>query len=464
MGTRDIGGVAAAKPANTGTADSLSLGQSDASKKLALLGGTPCRTAEPKQYPVFSEASKQHVGRLLDQGVALGLSKAQPEIGAIERALADYHGVPWALGTSTGHGALHAALIGLELTAGDEIITSPYSWGVSVSCILHNNCIPTFADVIEGTGLLDPASVSERLTERTRGILVPHIFGNPADMTALCDIAVKHDLKIIEDGSQAHAARHRGQIVGSFGDASGFSANGVKPIAATEAGFMLAKKDATYWNAVVSTQHSGMGESPGRASELGFPDDLRNTIDALIYTYRLTPVNAALLLGSLERVEADNDVRRRHLGLLRGGLAQVSSISIPELLHDGDESAVHQVILRFHPEAAGVSKETYMAAVKAEGLFCHNYLGRPLNKAPRLSPEWRGPRVMWTENLKRAKYDPTKVDVPHAENQIRDHFHLTWNYVDYDPAFIDGIVDVFAKLEENLDDLREHDRVQTKSS
>jgi dTDP-4-amino-4,6-dideoxygalactose transaminase len=435
--------------------------RSDVATELALLGGIPCRRPEPKQYPVYTDEAKRHVARLLDEGVALGLSKAQPEIGAIERALADFHGVPWALGTSTGQGALHAALIGLELTAGDEVITSPYSWGVSVSCILHNNCIPIFADVTEGLGLLDPESVKERLTPRTAAILVPHIFGNPADMTAVCAIAAEHGLRVIEDGSQAHGARHRDRIVGSFGDASGFSANGVKPIAATEAGFMLARDDDTYWRAVVSTQHSGMGESPGRASEPGFPDELRATIDALIYSYRLSPVNAALLLGGLQRMEADNDVRRRHLQLLREGLEPLSSVSIPDLLHDGDRSAVHQVVLRFHADAAGVRKRTYMDAINAEGLFCHDYLGQPLNRAPRLSPEWRGPRVMWTENLRRAKYDPTKVEVPHAENQIKNHFQLTWNYIDYDPEFIRRMVDVFVKVEENLAALRAYEWRQT---
>lgn len=426
--------------------------------QLALLGGTPCRRPEHKQYPVFSAEAKAHVARLLDEGVALGLSKAQPEIGAAETALAEFHGVPWALGTSTGQGALQAALIGLELTAGDEVMTSPYSWGVSVSCILHNNCVPTFADVIEGTGLLDPESVRDRITERTSAILVPHIFGNPADMTAVDEIAREHGLALIEDGSQAHGARHRGGIVGSFGDAAGFSANGVKPIAATEAGFMLTKHDDVYWKAIVSTQHAGMGENPGRASEPGFPDDLRDAVDSLIYTYRLTPVNAVLLVAGLERMEADNDVRRRHLELLRDGLDDVPSVSIPPLLHEDDASAVHQVILRFDRELTGVGKETYMKALIAEGLFCHNYLSQPLNRSPRLSPDWRGPRVMWTENLVRANYDPTKVEVPRAESQIANHFHLTWNYIDYEPDFIGRIVDVFVKVEENLDALRAYER------
>lgn len=433
--------------------------RTDAASSLALLGGAPVRTPEHKQYPVWTDRAKQHVARLLDEGVAMGLSKHQSEIGAVEAALAEFHGVPHALGTSTGNGALHAALIGLELAEGDEVMTSPYSYGVSVSCILQNNAIPTFADVVEGTGLLDPKSVSERITERTRAILVPHIFGNPADMTALSAVAERHDLKVIEDGSQAHGARHRGVRVGAFGHASGFSANGVKPLAATEAGYMVTKDPDVYWKAVVSTQHAGMGELPGRATEVGFPDDLQPAIDALVYSYRLSPVNAALILDALTRVDNENDVRRRHLSLLREGIDDLSSVSIPELLHPEDESAVHQVLIRFHGDRAGVSKRTYMAAVNAEGLYCYEYLTRPINRAPRLSPEWAGPRVMWTATLRRAGYDPTKVEVPHADQQIQDHFQLVWNYIEYDPGLIGGIVDVFAKVEENLPALQRYDRL-----
>lgn len=436
---------------------SLAAHTSDASK-LALLGGRPIRSEKPRQYPVWSEEAKRHVARLLDEGVALGLSRHQPEIGAVERALAEFHGVPHALGTSTGNGALHAALIGLELTDGDEVMTSPYTYGVSISVILQNNCIPTFADVIEGTGLLDPESVRERLTERTRALLVPHIFGNPADMTALCAIAHQHGLKIIEDGSQAHGARHRGVRIGGFGHAAGFSANGVKPVAATEAGYMLTTDEDVYWKAVVSTQHAGMGEMPGRASEPGFPDELRPAVDALVYSYRLAPINAALILAGLKQVEDENEVRRRHLALLRTGISELVSVSIPELLYEDDESSVHQVIVQFDEEAAGVSKATYMKAVNAEGLYCYEYIHRPVNRAERLSPEWTGPRVMWADNLKRAHYDPTKVELPRAESQIKRHFNLVWNYIDYDPAFIGRMVDVFTKVDENLDALRTVER------
>jgi dTDP-4-amino-4,6-dideoxygalactose transaminase len=224
---------------------------------------------------------------------------------------------------------------------------------------------------------------------------------------------------------------------------------------------MLAKDDETYWRAMVSTQHSGMGENPAeRASRASRTNCATRSMrrSTPIASPRSTP---RCLLGGLRRMEADNDVRRRHLQLLRDGLAPLDSVSVPKLLHEDDLSAVHQVILRFHDDAAGISMGTYMDAIKAEGLFCHDYLDQPLNRAPRLSPEWRGPRVMWTENLKRAKYDPTRVDVPHAEDQIKNHIHLTWNYIDYDSEFIGRMVDVFVKVEENLDALRAYERRQT---
>lgn len=433
--------------------------RTDATSQLALLGGTPVRDAAPRQYPVWNQETRDKVARLLEDGVALGLSKHQAETGAIEDALAEFFGVGRALGTSTGHGALHAALIGLELTAGDEVMTSPYTYGVSISVILHNNCIPTFADVLEGTGLMDPASVRERITDRTRALLVPHIFGTPADMTELCKIAEEHKLAIIEDGSQAHGARHRGTRIGGFGDAGGFSANGVKPIAATEAGFMVTKHEDVYWKAVVSTQHAaGMGEVRGRGAEPDFPDELRSAADALIYTYRLTPVNATLMLERLQNVDPENEVRRRHFDVLREGLEELETVSLPLPLYEDDESALHQVLVRFDEDAAGIKKSTFLEALNADGLYSYQYLPKPMNTYPRLSPDWNGPRVMWTENLKRSGYDATKIPVPHAEAQIRDHFNLVWNFVDYDPPFIEGMVDVFRKVEENLDALRAYER------
>src|SRR5580704_13219408 len=154
-------------------------------QRLAMLGGRPARSPSKIRYPVFTQAALARVTQLLNDGAMSALSKAHPTISEVETLLAEFHGVDHAMVTSSGHAALHAALIGLELTAGDEVLTSPYSWGASVSCILHNNCIPTFADVEAGRGLLSPSAVADAITPRTRALLVPHIYGSPANMTEL---------------------------------------------------------------------------------------------------------------------------------------------------------------------------------------------------------------------------------------------------------------------------------------
>ena len=116
---------------------------------LAIRGGTPAHAARAPKYPRFAPADLERVREVLETGPMQGLSKGHPVIAELEGRLAAYHGVEHCLAASSGHGALHSALIGLEITGGDEVITSPYSWGASVSCILHNGAVPTFADVAE---------------------------------------------------------------------------------------------------------------------------------------------------------------------------------------------------------------------------------------------------------------------------------------------------------------------------
>src|ERR1700733_7881781 len=203
---------------------------------LALLGGQPVGDPGRPHYPRFSERARARVDQLLQTGPMVGLSKEHPQVGEAEATIARWHGVEHCLTTASGHGALHAALIGLEITAGAEVVTTPYTWGASVSPILHNGAVPVFADVDPERGLLDSASVEAAIGPRTEAILVTHIYGQPADMTALRAVADRHGLALIEDGSQAHGARHRGTRVGAFGDAAGFSCMGGKLLATTEAG------------------------------------------------------------------------------------------------------------------------------------------------------------------------------------------------------------------------------------
>jgi len=422
-------------------------------ERLALLGGRPVRTPATPRYPVFSERARARVDELLERGHSVGLSKLDPAIAEAETAIAEWHGVAHCLATASGHGALHSALIGLELTSGDEVLTSPYSWGASVSCILHNNAIPMFADVDPATGLLDPADLATRITPRTRAILVPHIFGQPADMTAIMALARARGLAVIEDGSQAHGARHAGRRVGGFGDAAGFSCMGGKLLATTEAGYMVTNAADVYFKATLGGQHAGMASAPGRTSEPGFPPELLPHSDSLIHTYRVSTVNAVLLVEQLAKLEGENDARRANLARLREQLDGVASVRFPDYPED-DLLAPHIVTMSYVPEHAGVPKERYVAALRAEGAPAFSYVHTPLHRLPRLQPDTTAPRVMWTENLRRHGVDYRALELSGVAARIEHAIELGWNHIEDDPATMAALADAFVKVEERLDDLR----------
>jgi len=424
---------------------------------LALTGGPPAHRHGTPKYPRFSRDVYRRIEAALEQGPMQGLSKAHPIVGELEQRLAALHGVDYALAASSGHGALQSALIGLEITGGDEVLTSPYSWGASVSCILHNGAIPAFVDVLPDTGLLDPDALEAGLTRRTRAILVPHLYGQPADMTRIMAFADAHGLVVIEDGSQAHGARHRGRQVGSFGHAAGFSTNGVKPLATTEGGYLVTRVADVYWKATISAQHAGRGELIGRASEPGFPEELRDYIDSLVYTYRPNLVTALLTLDRLPALEAENAARRRNADRLFRALEGVRSVTWPSH-DDADECVFHMVTLNFAADHAGVSRDTYLAALNAEGVPAVAYVAKGLHQSPRLSPNWQGPRVMWTETLRAAGTNPTMLHLPGCDEKVGCSLEIPWNLFEDVPHLVESIAGAFVKVEERLDELQRYER------
>ena len=415
---------------------------------LALLGGTPACSPPPTRYPRFSERAIERVSELLKEGATVGLNKSSAPIAEAEDAIANWHDVPFCLGTSSGHAALHSALIGLEITGGDEVITTPYTWGASVACILHNNAVPVFADVDPVTGLLDPASADACITPRTRAILVVHIYGQPANMTAICDLARWRDLRVIEDGSQSHGALHRGQKVGRFGDAAGFSCMGGKLLASSEAGYMVTPHEGVYWRAAMGGQH--MGRSP----EPGFPENLRAYADSLVYTYRLSPINAVLLVEQLSKVDAEIEARRENAACFRSAMKGMDSVVFPEYA-DGDEPSYHMLTMNFVPETARVNRDSYIKALRAEGVNISAYVPSPIPDWPRLQWQtYEGPRVLWTDGLRNHGIDYSEAELPNCRRKVARSLEMGWNFTQVDESAMRRLADAFCKVGENLDELR----------
>ena len=146
-----------------------------------------------------------------------------PEAKGFEREFADYLGVKGAVTTSSGTTALHLIYYALGIGRGDEIIAPSHTFIATVSPAMHLRAKPVFADIDEETYNIDPEDVRKKITDRTRAIVAVHLYGHPADMKPLREIADEHGIYLIEDACQAHSAEYHGKKVGNFGDITAFS-------------------------------------------------------------------------------------------------------------------------------------------------------------------------------------------------------------------------------------------------
>lgn len=425
---------------------------SRSSGQLALCGGSPVGKVSFPAFPQFSERARRRVMEVLESGQTFGLNRSYPPIREAEEAISAYHGGLHCLGTSSGHGALQMALAGLEIGPGDEVITTPYTWGASISCILHQGAVPVFGDVDPDTGLLDPASIEARITERTRAILVVHIYGQPADMPAIMNIARRHDLKVIEDGSQAHGAEIHGKRVGNFGDAAGFSCMGGKLLATTEAGYLVTPSADVYWKACLLSQHMGRHTDPG------FPEHLRPYVDSLVYTYRLNPVNAVLLTEQLKKLDRENAARYANWEYLKQLLAKSSYLRFPKY-KKGFRPVLHLVTMNFDAQAAEVSRDTYLKALQAEGWPVVAYVPAPITEWRRLDwKRYEGPRVLWMEALKRHRVNYGKTQVPGCRHKVAHAIEAPFNFVRPARRMMERIAEIVNKVDRHMDALRQWER------
>ncbi len=422
------------------------------SQSLAMLGGTPVGEVVYSKFPHFSERAIERVGEVLRQGKAVGLGRFHsPEIAEAEATISRYHGGREVLACGSGHAALQGALAGLEICSGDEVITTPYTWGASTSCILHQNAIPVFVDIDREKGLIDPEQIEAAITPRTRAILAVHLFGQPANLMRLRAIADRHGLALIEDGSQAHGAKIGGVGVGDVGDAAGFSCMGGKVLPTTEAGYLVTPKKEVFWKAAMIGQHMG------RAPEADFPDELRTWADSLVYTYRVTPLNAVLLTEQFGRIEAWVAERRRHAALFRSLIAEAKFVRMPDYATD-EEPVYHLLTMIFDEDAAGVSRNTFAAAIKAEGMLAFGYVPSPIPDWPRLHwQDYRGPRVSWMRALEQAGVDYRNMALPNCRWRVANSIETRFDFVDPQEKMVNRMAEIIHKVEANIDALRGHE-------
>lgn len=293
-----------------------------------------------RQYEII----KDEVEKAVCEQMASGQYIMGAAVANFEKNFADYVGVKHAIAVNSGTDALVISLRSAGVKAGDEVITTPFTFFSTAETIAAVGAVPVFVDVDEKTYNLDPDKIEEKITNKTKAILPVHIFGQTADMDKINDIAKKHNLLVIEDACQAVGAEYKGVKAGALGDFGCFSFFPTKNLGAFGDGGIITTNDDNLAVICRALREHGMAQNGAKARFLldGVQDELEGTVSPdglynpykyynylIAYNSRLDAIQATILNIKLKYLEEFNGNRKKIAEFYNKSLNEVQDISIP---------------------------------------------------------------------------------------------------------------------------------------
>lgn len=407
---------------------------------LAVNGGLRLRTEPFPARGSIGWEEKAAVDVVFEQAIKTGSAPGYngEEEEAYCREFSAYLGGGFTDAVSSGTSAVYVALKALDLEPFTEVIVGAMTDPGGMMPIPLLNLIPMVADTKPGSFNTGPEQVQELITSRTSAILIPHIAGEPADMEGILQIASRHRLPMIEDCAQAHGARLKGQMLGSFGNVAAFSTMFAKHHCSGGQGGLVFTRDEPLYQAI------------RRASDRGkpffLPQEATNTTASL--NFNLNDLAAAIGRVQIKKLPEVISKRRTIVAKLAEGIETLRAVSLPELV-PGAEPSYWFLRIRFHTERVACDKDTYCQALIAEGLpiepsyraamphrmdwFVHK---RVFGKSgyPWASPQYTG--------------DPTmQFPCPNANAAVDQHFNLHF-HENWTNADVEDAISIFHKVDD----------------
>jgi len=268
--------------------------------------------------------------RAVQEVLESGMLADGPKVREFEKRFAEFCGTRYAVAASSGTTSLHSTLLAMGVGEGDEVITTPFSFFATASTIRFCGAKPVFVDIDPVTFNIDPARIEERITGRTKVLFPVHLYGQPADMDSITEIAERHDLRVIEDSCQAHGAEYGNRRAGNLGDAAAFSFYPTKNMTTGEGGIVTTNDEEIYDKVKLLVNH---GQSK------------RYDHAILGYNFRMTSMAAAIGIEQLKRLPDFNEIRRRNAAILDTELADEEGIETPYVA-PGVKHVYHQYTVK----------------------------------------------------------------------------------------------------------------------
>ena len=286
-----------------------------------------------------------------------------PKCQQLESAFSQYVGAKHAIAVSSATGGMHVTLMALGIGAGDEVITPSQTWVSTINIITLLGAEPVMVDVDRDTLMVQPAQIEAAITEKTKAIIPVHYAGAPADLTALREIAARHNIPLIEDAAHAIGTRFGDEMIGSQGTAI-FSVHAIKNMTCAEGG-MVVTDDDELADKVRCFKFHGLAVDAFDRQALGRKPQAE--VVAPGYKYNLADINAAIALVQLEKLPAMNARRQELVARYRKALqgSPLLPLTVPEYPH---HHAWHLFMVRVDKDLCGIDRNTMMEKLKEHGI------------------------------------------------------------------------------------------------
>ena len=334
-------------------------------KKLAINGGDKSVSHNFSIYNSIGVEEQEAASKVVKSGILSDFLGAPGSnflggkyVKKFERNFEEKFEVTHSISVNSWTSGLIAAIGALGIEPGDEVLVTPWTMCASAISILHWNAIPVFVDIEEDTFCMDPEKITEKITERTKAILVVDIFGHSADMDPILAIAKEHNLKVISDCAQSPGARYKGKLAGTLGDIGGYSFNYHKHIHTGEGGMIVTNNDEYAEKCQLIRNHA-------EAAIVAHKDpDLTNMIG---YNFRLGEIESAMGIEQLKKLDQAISSRQKAAELLSENLKDIEALTIP-IVRDDCSHVYYFYAMKHNENITGVSRDRVYDALIAEGV------------------------------------------------------------------------------------------------
>ncbi len=309
---------------------------------------------------------------LVNEVLQSGVLSIGPKIEEFENKFKEYFGVKHAIAVNSGTSGLHLLVKSMEIGEGDEVITTPFSFVASINCFLFERAKPIFVDIDEKTLNMDIDRIEEKITDKTKAILVVDIFGHPVDMEKIMDIAKRYNLKVIEDSCEAIGSEYKGIKSGTMADGAVFAFYPNKQLTTGEGG-MIVTDDVNIAELCRSMR------SQGRANT-----GLWLYHERLGYNYRMSELNAAIGVAQMKRI---NEIiaRRQYVAeLYNKKLSEINGVTLPYIDTGVTNMSWFVYVIRLKDY---INRNQVMDYLNKHGVACKPYFS-PIHLQPYIKEQY----------------------------------------------------------------------------